>query len=73
MDVIMTTCKFTSAQYSPDMDKVVNNVQVQATPPKAVWGHNAGVATGGAATLRPIRDLWVAAGAALSLLQLWLL
>ncbi|KAJ3497547.1 hypothetical protein NLG97_g1812 [Lecanicillium saksenae] len=73
MDVIMTTCKFASEQYSPDKDKVVNNVQVQATPPKAVWGQNAGVANGGAVTLSPIRSTHVAVGAALSFIQLWLL
>lgn len=73
MDVIMTTCKFSSEQYSPDKDKVVNNIQVQATPPKAVWGQNAGVASGGAATLRPIRGFQVGVGTALSLLQRWIL
>lgn len=73
MDVIMTTCKFTSEQYSPDKDKVVNNIQVQATPPKVVWGHNAGVASGGAATPRPIRGVQVGVAAALSLLQRWIL
>ncbi|KAJ6780936.1 hypothetical protein PWT90_09184 [Aphanocladium album] len=73
MNVIMTTCKFASEQYSPDKDKVVNNVQVQATPPKAVWGQNAGVASVGTVTLTPIRSAQLAVGVALGLFQLWFL
>ncbi len=73
MDVIMTTCRFASEQYSPDKDKVVNNIQVQATPPKSVWGQNAGVASGGAATPRPVRHVQIGVGAALSLFQRWFL
>lgn len=46
----MSTCKFTPIQYTPDKDKVVSNVQVQATPPVIVWGENAGVASDGAIT-----------------------
>lgn len=68
MDVIMTTCKFASQSYSPDKDKLVNNVRVQATPPKTVWGQNAGVESAGS-TLTPIR---IAAGVAAGLSLLWL-
>ncbi|OAR02824.1 hypothetical protein LLEC1_07719 [Akanthomyces lecanii] len=73
MDVIMNTCRFSAEQYSPDKDKIVNNIQVQATPPKAVLGQNAGVTSGAAASPRPIRGLEVGVAAVLSLLQRWLL
>ncbi|TQV94132.1 hypothetical protein IF1G_07011 [Cordyceps javanica] len=73
MDVIMTTCKFTTKQYSPDQDKLVNNIQVHAVPPKAVLGQNAGVASGEATSLMPTREVQIVVGAALGLLQLWLL
>ncbi|KAM3502746.1 hypothetical protein MY11210_008973 [Beauveria gryllotalpidicola] len=73
MHVIMATCKFAPEQYSPEKDSIVNNIQVQATPSKAVWGQNAGVAKAGAAMLMPIQGVQMAVGAALSFLHLWVL
>ncbi|KAM3443790.1 hypothetical protein MY4824_000238 [Beauveria thailandica] len=73
MGVIMETCKFTPEQYSPEKDSIVDNIQVQAVPPKAVWGQNAGVAKAGAATLMPTQGVQMAVGAVLSFLHLWLL
>ncbi|EGX97025.1 hypothetical protein CCM_01684 [Cordyceps militaris CM01] len=73
MSVIMTTCKFASAQYSPDKDKVAENIHVQATPPQAVLGQNAGVTSAGALMLTPIQGAQIAVGAAWGLLQLWFL
>lgn len=72
MDVIMTGCKFASESYTPDKDKVVNNVRVQAKPATPVLGQNTGVENSAACTPSPIRTAFMAATGALSLLQ-WLL
>lgn len=72
----MNACKFAPQSYSPDKDKVVNNVRVQATPPKTVWGQNAGVEIdnkNSATALKPIRLPLITVAAGLSLLQQWLL
>ncbi|EJP66033.1 uncharacterized protein BBA_05004 [Beauveria bassiana ARSEF 2860] len=73
MDVIMETCKFTPEQYSPEKDSIVNDIQVQAVPPKVIWGQNAAVAKAGAAMLMPNQGVQMAVAAAMSFLHLWLL
>lgn len=41
MDVILSTCNFSTLNYTTSKDALVDNVRVQATLPSAAWGENA--------------------------------